>query len=54
MRDDAMKHAQELVEYAASSKENMDHAKYSAETVIQNIYRLVGWQVTIEWEKPTL
>jgi hypothetical protein len=54
MRDDAMKHAQELVEYAANSKENMDHAKYSAETVIENIYRLVGWQVTIEWEKPTL
>lgn len=54
MRDDAMKHAQELVEHAANSKENMDHAKYSAETVIQNIYRLVGWQVTVEWEKPTL
>ena len=54
LRDQAMLHAQELVEYAASSKENMDHARYSAETVIRGVFQLVGWNVTVEWEKPNL
>jgi hypothetical protein len=54
IRDDAMRQAQELVEFAGNSPENLDHARYCAEAVIQGLYRLVDWQVTIEWEKPSL
>ncbi len=54
MRDEAMNQAQKLVEFAANSQENLDHARYTAETVIQDLYRLVDWQVTVEWEKPAL
>jgi len=54
MRDEAMQQAQKLVEFVAESKENQDHARYTAETVIQDLYRLVGWEVTVEWDKTVL
>ena len=50
LRDQAMFHAQKLVEHAASSKDNMDHARGSAEKVLESVYRMVEWQVVIEWE----
>lgn len=50
LRDRAMFEAQKLVGFAASSKENMDHARSSAEKVIEGIYRMVEWQVVIEWQ----
>lgn len=53
LRDQAMLQAQKLVGFTAGSKENMDHARGSAEKVIEGIYRMVGWQVVIEWE-PTI
>lgn len=50
MRDKAMAHAQKLVEHAANSEDNLAPARASAERIIAKVYRMVEWDVTIEWE----
>jgi hypothetical protein len=50
MRDDAMRHAQELIVHAARGAEYMDQAKVHAETAIKAFYKLVEWDVSIEWK----
>jgi len=52
LRDEAMRQAQKLVEFAARSDENLEHARNCAESVIRDVYRMVDWQVTVEWEQP--
>jgi hypothetical protein len=49
LRDEAMKRAQRVIDKAASSKENVQTAKMSAEKIIQEMYRMVGWEVELEW-----
>ncbi len=49
LRDQAMYHAQRLVEAAVGSKEYLDQAAATAESVIANMYRMVDWRVSIEW-----
>jgi len=51
LRDLAMLHAQQLVEFAAGTEENMEHARTSTSRVVGSIYRMVDWDVTIEWEE---
>jgi Protein of unknown function (DUF4230) len=50
MRDEAMKHAQRLVEKAARSDELIRQAQSSAEKVVSNLYHALDWKVAIEWE----
>jgi hypothetical protein len=52
LRDRAMHHAQELVERAVASAEYSEQAKGTAEAVVTNMYRMVDWQVTVEWSDP--
>lgn len=49
LRDDAMRQAQAAVEFTCNLPENIDRAKSLTETVIRNVYELVGWQVEVEW-----
>ncbi len=51
LRDQAMYHAQRLVEGAVGSKEYLDQAAATAESVIANLYRMVDWRVSIEWSE---
>lgn len=53
MRSQATLHAQRLVEHAANSDEIMNEARTSAEQVIEAAYRMVDWQVTVQWESAT-
>jgi hypothetical protein len=50
MRDQAMYHAQKLVEQAARSQENLEAAESHAVLVIQATYRMVDWHVEVQWE----
>lgn len=50
LRDAAMYHAQQLIESAAGSERNLTHAKAQAELLILQMYDLVDWKVTFEWE----
>ncbi|HTK78176.1 MAG TPA: DUF4230 domain-containing protein [Gemmataceae bacterium] len=50
LRDQAMYHAQKLVEHAAGSADHIQQARVSAEKVIDSIYRMVDWEVTVAWE----
>jgi hypothetical protein len=49
LRDQAMYHAQRLVEGAVGSKEYLDRAATTAESVVANMYRMVDWRVSIDW-----
>jgi hypothetical protein len=48
--DTAMYHAQQLIESAATSERNLSQAKAQAELLIRQMYDLVDWTVTVEWE----
>lgn len=50
LQDGAMHHAQKLIEFAAADAKYADSSKAQAEVVIRNMYDLVGWQVSVEWE----
>ncbi len=50
LRDEAMKHAQRLVEHMGSSESQKEEAKRQAELIIENIYKMVGWDVTVRWQ----
>jgi hypothetical protein len=49
IRDQAMRQAQRVIHKTAGSEENLQAAKKSAEKVIREIYRMVGWEVTVDW-----
>lgn len=51
IRQDAMRQAQELVEYAAKQPELIDQGKHNAQLVIQQMYKLVGWNVEVKWKE---
>ena len=50
LRDSAMAQAQDCVDHMARSSEALDQSREVASTVITNMYRLVGWQVEIQWQ----
>jgi hypothetical protein len=52
LRDDVMREAQQLVEHAASSSENLQQAKTTTETVIRNFFSELGWNVSVAWTSP--
>jgi hypothetical protein len=49
-RDAAMHHAQQLIEATATSSQHMEPSKAQAELLINKMYELMDWKVTIEWE----
>jgi len=49
LRDAAMQRAQQVIQATSGSKENMRLAKSSAETIIREIYGMVGWQIEVQW-----
>jgi Protein of unknown function (DUF4230) len=49
LRDEAMKRAQQVIQAACGSKENVRLAKSSAETIIREFYGMVGWQIEVSW-----
>lgn len=49
-RDAALVHAQKLVESAAASDRHIAPAKAQAELVIRQMYDLIDWKITVEWE----
>lgn len=49
-RDSAEFHAQQLVESAARSDENITSAKARTELVLRKSYELVQWTVQVEWQ----
>ena len=52
LRDQAMLQAQKLVEHAVGLPEMRDLARENAEVILKNMYRLVGWEVSVAWEEP--
>jgi hypothetical protein len=48
---EAMVEAQRLVERAAGSDENRATARKGAEGMLTELYRGVGWNVSIEWKE---
>lgn len=53
LRDEAMRQAQRVIQRVTGSEENVDAAKKSAERLIREIYRMVGWEVAVEWSAAT-
>jgi hypothetical protein len=52
--DEVMHQAQLMVAQAAGSRENIEHAKRSAEIIISALFEHVGWDVKVTWqETPT-
>jgi Protein of unknown function (DUF4230) len=51
MRTEAMRQAQLLVEHAVNQPSTLDEAKKNAVLVVENMYRLVGWNVTVKWSE---
>jgi len=49
LRDQAMVHAQRLIEHAARHDENLDQSRRWADLMVQQMYARLGWTVTIEW-----
>ena len=49
LRDQAMVHAQRLIEHAARHDENLDQSRRWAELMIRQMYARLGWTVTVEW-----
>ncbi len=45
-----MYHAQRLIEDAALSDRNLEPARSQTVILIRQMYEIVGWDVTIEWE----
>lgn len=52
LRDQAMLQAQRLVQHAVGLPEMQTLARENAEMLLKQMYRLVGWEVVIEWEEP--
>lgn len=52
IRDEAMREAQHLVEFAAKKAEAMQSAKEMCEVVLKNMYGMVGWSIKVEWADP--
>jgi hypothetical protein len=49
LRDEAMRHAQRLVEGAAANDDTIREAKKQTETLLEGFYQMVGWTVTVTW-----
>ena len=49
-RDAALFHAQQLVESAAASDRHLAPAQAQTELLIHQMYDLVDWKITVEWE----
>ena len=49
LRDAVYAEAQKLVEHTATSAENIQTAKLTAETVLKGLYSEVGWNVAVKW-----
>ena len=52
LRDQAMLQAQRLVEHSVGLPEMRDLARENAEVILKQMYRLVGWEVSVVWEEP--
>ncbi|HKM55643.1 MAG TPA: hypothetical protein VJY33_19715, partial [Isosphaeraceae bacterium] len=50
MEKQAMLHAQQLVERAAGSDENMATARQGVGAMLTEFYRAVGWHVLVQWK----
>jgi len=48
--DAAMFHAQQLIESAAAEESNLAVARTQTEELVRQMYSLVDWQVSVEWE----
>jgi Protein of unknown function (DUF4230) len=49
MEKQAMLQAQQLVERAAGSDDNKATARQSAEGIVGELYRAVGWHISVQW-----
>jgi hypothetical protein len=49
LRDEAMWQAQRVIQAASGSADNIQLAKNSAERLILEMYRMVGWELLVEW-----
>jgi hypothetical protein len=49
LRDEAMWQAQRVIQAASGSADNIQLAKNSAEKLIHEMYRMVGWELLVEW-----
>lgn len=50
LRDNAMLHAQRLVEHSAQQNVGFDYARQTCELLLHNIYQQVSWDVQVEWQ----
>ncbi len=50
LRDNAMLHAQRLVQHSAQQNAGLEHNKQTCELILQSLYRQVSWDVQVEWE----
>ncbi|WP_459556773.1 DUF4230 domain-containing protein [Lacunimicrobium album] len=50
LRDESMKLAQRQIQMACHSPEHIERAKQNCELLIKMLYRLVDWDVAVEWE----
>jgi hypothetical protein len=46
-----MLQAQRLVSQAAASKENVEHARRSAEAILRALFEQCEWDVKVVWEE---
>jgi len=51
LRDEVFHQAQLMVAQTAGSRENIEHAKRSAEVIIAALFEHVGWDVKVVWEE---
>ena len=50
MEKQAMLEAQQLIERAAGSEDNMATARKGVEGMLTELYQSVGWQVSVRWK----
>ncbi len=50
LRDAVMNEAQQLVAHTATSLDNIQTARITAETILKLLYAEVGWQLTVKWD----
>jgi hypothetical protein len=50
LRDTAMFHAQQMIEVTALSERNLEPAKTQTVLLVEQLYKAVNWNVSIEWE----
>jgi len=52
LRDEAMRQAQRLIQSSSGSIENLQLAKQSAVAIVEAMFGLVDWRITVAWAEP--